>query len=248
MTAPDLSQVEIPNTAATSEEFEFAALSHARNYRRKLMKEFSTVCSGDLLEIGVGIGQIVEELLTFPAIRSISALEPDERFASRFREKFPDIPLFACTTDKLGPDVEFDTIVCVNVLEHIRDDLDELMRMRRLLEKRKGHLALLVPARAEIYSHIDNDFGHWRRYNLRDLKKKLSTAGFVTKRIRYYNFAGYFAWALNFRVLRRRHFDIASVRTFDALIFPWVNWIERRIVSPCIGQSLLVIAQAGRQG
>ena len=60
---------------------------------------------------------------------------------------------------------------------------------------------------------IDGDFGHCRRYVKEDLAQKLEAARFEIVQLRYFNFVGYFAWWLNFCLLRRRHFDAASVRS-----------------------------------
>ena len=104
-----------------------------------------------------------------------------------------------------------------------------------------------VDMRGRAFVHdavFDRDFGHFRRYTQGDLRSKIEAAGFTISRIRYYNFVGYFAWWLNFRVLGKRSFEREAVRFFDRVIFPAVNWTETTISAPPIGQSLLVIAQA----
>jgi SAM-dependent methyltransferase len=107
-----------------------------------------------------------------------------------------------------------------------------------------GHLCLFVPARRELYAPIDRDFGHHRRYTKAELKSKLEDAGFDIVRLNYFNCVGYFAWWLNFRVLKKRSFDIGSVRFFDRVIFPSAYWCESRLVRPPFGQSLIAIARA----
>jgi hypothetical protein len=62
--------------------------------------------------------------------------------------------------------------------------------------------------------------------------------------VRYYNLVGYFAWWMNFCVLKKRSFDAQAVRFFDQTIFPPVYWAETRVGAPPFGQSLLAIAQA----
>ncbi len=69
-------------------------------------------------------------------------------------------------------------------------------------------------------------------------------AGFEILKLRYYNFAGYFAWWLNFCILKKRGFGMMAVRCFDRIIFPPVHWFESWICAPPIGQSLLAIARA----
>jgi len=96
---------------------------------------------------------------------------------------------------------------------------------------------------SEIYSRLDRDFGHYRRYTAADLRGKLLRAGFKPLRLHYFNLAGYFGWWFNFCLLRKRRFDPAAVRFFDRVIFPLVHAAETRILRPPFGQSLLVLAQ-----
>lgn len=235
---------ETPNAQALTADFEFAALAQARNYRRHLVAEFAPWLRGDVLEVGTGIGQILEEIRRVPAVRSVRGLEPDARFAAGFRARLPEVPLVEGTTADLAPGSAFDALVCINVLEHIRDDDEELRRHRALLHKRRGHLCLFVPARPELFAPIDRDFGHWRRYRRRTLRGQLERAGFEIARLRYYNFPGYFVWAIVFRLGRRRRFSPASVRAFDRWIHPLAHTLETRVSAPPIGQSLLAVARA----
>jgi hypothetical protein len=132
----------------------------------------------------------------------------------------------------------------VNVLEHIEHDQEELIRLHGILKQHSGHICLLIPARQEIYSDLDAHFGHFRRYNLADLQRKLQTAGFEIKLLSYFNFVGYFAWLTRFRLMKSMSFDIEQVRFFDRRIFPPCHWIESRIIRPPIGQSIIAIARA----
>jgi SAM-dependent methyltransferase len=234
----------IPNAAAQTEDFEFAALSEAKNYRTALLREFSEHLRGNVLEVGAGIGQITAELLKNPAIRRLVSIEPDRKFFARLSAAFPAHQVIAGTIEDLKGDESWNAILNVNVLEHIEDDERELAVYRQKLAREKGTLCLFVPARPEIYAPIDKDFGHFRRYTKPDLREKLERAGFEILKLRYYNFAGYFAWWLNFCVLKKRGFDLGAVRLFDRVIFPPVHWLESRIYPPPIGQSLLAIARA----
>ncbi len=131
-----------------------------------------------------------------------------------------------------------------NVLEHIENDGDALKEFHRRLYRNRGHVCLFVPARQEIYSPIDRDFGHFRRYNKSRLRELFADASFDVIRLSYFNWVGYFAWWLNFQVFRKRHFDTASVTLFDRAIFPKVHWMECTILRPPFGQSLLAVARA----
>jgi len=224
--------------------FEFDALQHARNYRRALLKELAPHLKGEVLEVGAGIGQFSAEVLSLPGVRRLQAVEPDARFCETFRQRLPGQALLCGTSADLPPGSAFDAIVSINVLEHIEEDALELARYAQLLRTARGCLCLFVPARPEIYAPLDRDFGHFRRYRKPELGTKLRQAGFEIVRLHYFNCVGYFAWWLNFCVLRRRTFDVASVRLFDRVIFPVVHTLESKIAHPPFGQSLLAVARA----
>ncbi len=235
---------EIPNRFAQSEDFEFEALAQARNYRHALFAEFGTYLTGEVLEVGAGMGQMTEHLLGMPKVKRTVAIEPDARFCARHRSRFPNHELIEGTSLDLPRGATFDAILSINVLEHIDQDEDELKRYAGLLAKRQGYLCLFVPARPEIYAPIDRDFGHFRRYTRPQLRARLQDTGFQIQRIHYFNSLGYFAWWFNFCLLKKRIFEKEKVRLYDRLIFPVVNMLEFRVLRPPFGQSLLAVARA----
>jgi hypothetical protein len=235
---------ETPNQSAVSADFEFAALGEARRYRAALVREFTPHLRGCVVEIGAGIGQMTPALARLPAVTELLSIEPDAGFCRTFRANLPGQPLLEGTIDAAPADKPWEGIVSINVLEHILHDEGELAAYRRLLALQRGLLCLFVPARPEIFAPIDRDFGHHRRYTRAGLAAKLTAAGFDIVRLRYFNFVGYFAWWLNFCVLKRRSFDVTAVRMFDRFIFPPTNQCETRVCPPPIGQSLLAVARA----
>jgi putative colanic acid biosynthesis acetyltransferase WcaF len=84
-----------------------------------------------------------------------------------------------------------------------------------------------------------------RRYTRPGLRGELVRAGFKVLRLHYFNCIGYFAWWLNFCLLRKRCFEPEKVRFFDRAIFPLVHTLESRIIRPPFGQSLLAVAKPG---
>lgn len=232
------------NSGAPSNDFEFAALKEAKNYRAALMRDFDSRLRGNVLEVGAGVGQITAELRQKPEIQKLLSIEPNADFCHQLRARFPNHDLLNGTVGDLRSEINWNAILSINVLEHIETDQDELAAYHRLLFPARGALCLFVPARPEIYAPIDKDFGHFRRYTKHGLQVKLQRAGFKIVRFRYYNFVGYFAWWINFCVLKRRSFDVAAVRLFDRAIFPVVHGFETHILPPPIGQSLMVVAFA----
>lgn len=238
------SSVSLPNAHASNEDFEFAALREAANYRRALLESFRPYLHGNVLEIGAGIGQISVELKRLPTVTHLCAVEPDPRFLPHLRAALPTESIFAGTAHEIPVGRDWDSIVSINVLEHIQHDQAELTLYRKLLARNRGELCLFVPARQEIYAPIDRDFGHFRRYSARELRVQLESAGFDVVTLRYYNLPGYFAWWLSFCLLKKRGFDPAAVRFYDRVVFPVVFFLERKLCRPPFGQSLLVVARA----
>jgi len=232
------------NEAASTADFEFAALNEARNYRRALAREFGPHLRGKVLEVGAGIGQMTLAFRALPGVSEIVGVEPDARFHAGFVSNNPQVRLVRGIVSDVPERTGWDAIVSVNVLEHIEHDEAELKSWAGLLREKHGRVCIFVPARPEIYAPIDRDFGHFRRYTRPELRGKLERAGFTVERLVYFNLTGYFAWWLNFRVRQQRTFGIGSVRFYDRFVFPWVHWSESRICRPPIGQSLLAVARA----
>ena len=236
--------VSISDAAATAEDFEFAALEEAKNYRAALVQEFRAFLKGHVLEIGAGIGQITRHLLELSEIKRLASVEPDPKFCAAHRAQFPDYELYEGTVEIVAPDQRWDALLSINVLEHIEDDECELRRYAIRLRETRGVFCLLVPARQEIYAPIDRSFGHFRRYDRRQLRQKLEAAGFQILHLHYFNFVGYFAWWLNFTFLGKQYFEPAKVRFYDRVIFPVTYRIETNVLRPPFGQSLIAIARA----
>jgi len=166
-------------------DFEFSALSEARNYRKAIIEQFANFLTGRVLEIGTGVGQITESLQTINSINELVGIEPDPDFSNLFKAHLPAVQLYPGTIQDLHQDESFDGIVMVNVLEHIEDDAGQLLRLHKHLKARSGYLCIFVPARNEIYSELDLIFGHFRRYHKSQLRQKLLKSGFEIKHIKY---------------------------------------------------------------
>lgn len=236
---------DAPNTMADTNDFEFEALQEAKNYRDALLKEFRDYLRGSVLEVGAGVGQFTETLLRLPAIGKLASIEPDPAFCRRLQASFPQLSVVQGTIANLEERCKWDAILSVNVLEHIDDDERELAAYHELLANGRGAVCLFVPARREIYAPLDRDFGHFRRYTRRSLQNKVENAGFQILRLHYFNFVGYFAWWLNFCLLKKRRFNRDAVIFFDRVLFPPFYAFESLALRPPIGQSLLAIARAG---
>ena len=232
---------ELPNETARTDDFEFEALRLAKNYRRALVREFAGHLRGRVLEVGCGIGQMTSLLRKLPSIKRLQCVEPSPAFCAGFSRAHPEVPLLHGTAADVPDGADWDAIISINVLEHIREHEAELERYRRLLETGGGRLCLFVPARPEIFAPIDADFGHHRRYTRDGLRDLLAGAGFELERLDYFNSLGYLAWWFAFCLLKRRHFESRSVLLYDRAIFPAVHALESGVMRPPLGQSLIAV-------
>jgi glycosyltransferase involved in cell wall biosynthesis len=214
-------------------------------YNRWLVSRFEHALGRRILEIGAGFGNITRHLKGRELVVA-SDLDPValEHLKGTFRED-PSVrvasyrfPLDAAAREEIRA-LDVDTVVCLNVLEHIEDDRATLVNMREALRP-GGNLVLLVPAFARLYGSLDEHLHHFRRYEREELDAKIREAGFVLEDLRFVNRPGIFGWWLNGRVLRRRVLPRGQLLAFK-LLMPMLKREEER--PPSSGLSLLAIAR-----
>jgi glycosyltransferase involved in cell wall biosynthesis len=110
----------------------------------------------------------------------------------------------------------FDTVVCLNVVEHVEDDLQALGNIRHALEE-GGRAIILVPYGPGLYGTLDEVLGHFRRYTEEQLVAVAEKAGFRVERVLKFNRPGVPAWWLNGRILHRKTFGLAQIRVLNLL-------------------------------
>ena len=217
-------------------------LSDLYNYNHWLFNKVRPFIRGRVCEVGCGTGNITQFLLNMPEVVGIEpSSKPLERVRARFAHhlnlRFTACPLNECPNPDV-PTGEFDTVVCMNVLEHIEDDVDALDRMRRLCSSR-GRVVILVPAHMCIFGQLDRAVGHHRRYNRRSLQQVFERAGLRTTYSFYLNALGFFGWGLHSRILKRDQIAVDSGRLFNRLV-PFLDAAER-VIPPPFGQSVVTV-------
>ena len=217
------------------------AMSFAANYHRWIIDDFRPYLRGMVAEVGAGIGS-VSQLLLMTAIDSLVAFEPSENLCPILSQALAADSRVTVVNDFFRPQHRdrFDTVVYINVLEHVQDDQTELSNIFEMLQ-RGGHLLLFVPALAWLFSNVDREVGHFRRYSKKALVSKVERAGFQLVHARYFDFAGILPWYVNF-VLMKRSLKPGSVATYDNLVVPIMRKLER-LVHPPVGKNLLAIAK-----
>ncbi|MFW6286709.1 MAG: class I SAM-dependent methyltransferase, partial [Candidatus Sumerlaeota bacterium] len=219
-------------------------LSSARRFNAWMVEWLSDDMGSRILEVGSGIGNISHLL---PKKEKLTVTDRDETYLELLHESYDDNDLVDVERLDISSeaDVErmeentFDTVVCLNVLEHIEDDNAALKNMARLLES-GGKLILLVPQYEWLYGTYDKKLNHHRRYNRKTLLKKIREAGLKPLRTRNFNFLAIAGWWVNSCLLKREHMGRWKIKIFDMMV-PVLKIVES--VLPLPGLSIICIAE-----
>lgn len=225
----------------TQESFQYVGteldvFEHATNWKRYWGASIAPSIRGDVLEVGAGTGTNTASLLT-PAARSWTALEPDRSLAARIGGRLDPLALrlpvkvLVGTVGDLPSDQVFDTILYIDVLEHIDDDRGELSRAVARLRP-GGRVIVLAPAHQWLYSPFDRAIGHYRRYDAR-MFRALAPAGARLAQLYYLDAVGLLASAANAALLRSAMPSVAQVRVWDRVFVRCSTWVD-----PLLGRSL----------
>lgn len=223
---------------------ELEAVGEAKNYYDWIIDSFAGRIGKRAVEAGAGIGTISDLVLQRAAPRELLLIEPDAGNARLLREHFQSddrVLVHHGYLEELASSLKADSVIAVNVLEHIERDADFLRAAHEALVD-AGYLLLLVPAVPAIFGSLDRAFDHFRRYTRSGLRKQLLDAGFEIETLRYLNILGVGAWFVSGRIFRRSTLSRAQVRFYDRWVIPWLRAVERGFQTP-IGQSLLAIAR-----
>jgi glycosyltransferase involved in cell wall biosynthesis len=219
------------------------SLERVRNFNRWMAESISAHVGARVLEIGAGIGNITTWLLPrdyylatdinphfLSYLRNLAMGRPYLEIA---RLDLEDEPGFARWRE------QFDTVICLNVLEHVRDPLLALRNMRSAL-RRGGRLVLYVPRGPGLYSSLDEVLGHRCRYESTELRSELEAAGFAVESMRHFNRASVAGWWWNGKVRKKREFGRLQLKLFNVLV-PLVRRIDGWL--PTGGLGLIAIAR-----
>ncbi len=216
-------------------------LDDAVNYARWIHAMVEPHLGARVLEVGAGHGTLTNLLCDGRVVvasdvsrRCVKALE--ERFAGTCGVEVVEADISAAPALGL-----FDSVVAVNVLEHVLDDVTALHRLREALRP-QGRLVLFVPAFPALYSEFDRRIGHHRRYRLPTLRSSVESAGLSVVDIRYVNSVGALAWWALAKQLGMTPSKRWSALTYDRAVVPVLRRLEERFRPP-FGQSILCVAE-----
>jgi SAM-dependent methyltransferase len=198
-----------------------------------------------VLEIGCGLGNFTEQLRDRECV---VGLDVDDACIARHQQRFANTPhIRSFVLDALDPALlelrreRLDSVACLNVLEHIEDDLGLLRRMQELLPT-GGRVVLMVPAFMALYGPIDRNLGHYRRYTRASLRDAAAQARLGVREMRFMNTVGFFGWWVNAKILRKTEQSEEQIAVFDRWVVPVMSRVEN-VVAPPFGQSLFVVLE-----
>ena len=195
-----------------------------------------------MLEVGSGVGNMTRFLISRDRV---VATDLDAKYLQILHHLFDEYPHVTIVPFDLdggpppGGAQSFDTVLCLNVLEHIEDDRPRAACHARPARARRPPGAAGAGA-ARLYGEIDRAIDHFRRYERDDLLDKLDAAGFTVEASRFFNLIGVIGWYVNSRILRRTTFPPVQLALYDRLV-PLFR-LESRLHLP-FGMSLIVVAQ-----
>eukprot|EP00456_Euglypha_rotunda_P081803 TRINITY_DN800_c0_g1_i4.p3 TRINITY_DN800_c0_g1~~TRINITY_DN800_c0_g1_i4.p3 ORF type:complete len:239 (+),score=23.18 TRINITY_DN800_c0_g1_i4:4362-5078(+) len=209
------------------------------------LEQFAPYLGRRILEIGCGVGGILNrlgprELAVGVDVEAPVLAHAAERFRGQPGYGFHHMDFATCPQAQLDQlkSLKFDTILCINVLEHIMDDLEAIRRMRTVLES-PGCACLLVPAHPSLYGSYDKLDGHYRRYTRLKLRSLAEQAGFRVQRLYHFNMVGAVGWWVRYRLFKgERH---------GSTEFNWMLRVQplmrrmERLLKPPVGLSLVAV-------
>lgn len=217
------------------------SMSQAVWYNCWTLNKFKKYLSGDILEVGCGIGNFTKTLVDYGQVR---AIDINQEYIKKLKQEIGGKAQVGFGDIEKGSyffkNQQFDSIVCLNVLEHIEDDDVALKNLHKLLKK-EGKLILLVPAHLILYGEIDKSISHLRRYERKELIEKLEGVGFKIISSRIINFLGALGWFIAGKIFRTKMVGEGSIKMFN-LIAPLVLPFED-LIKPPIGTSILIVAE-----
>jgi 2-polyprenyl-3-methyl-5-hydroxy-6-metoxy-1,4-benzoquinol methylase len=212
-------------------------VSQSSRFNNWIYKEILPGLRGDILEVGSGIGtfsqKIISDLphshitLTDISLPYVKKLE--ERFSKSNNNNTNNISTYKldlnCKADyeEIGYE-KFDSIVAINVLEHVEDDIFALQQLYKML-KRGGILTILVPCHKFLYNVIDTNVGHVRRYTKKDLEFKIRKTQFTIQRMFYFNMLGIIGWYVNGNLAKSPKINGNASKLFDRIV-PLLKYVE----------------------
>jgi ubiquinone/menaquinone biosynthesis C-methylase UbiE len=217
---------------------ELELFSLAKNWRKYLSSKIEPHLGREVLEVGAGIGSVTKKLST--GSNMWTALEPDITMSEQLQlQDLPSNTKIICgTIESLPVDCLFDSVLYLDVLEHIEDDAKELATASTLIRS-GGTLIVLAPAHKFLMSAFDYQVGHFRRYSKIDLRS-IMPSGMKPVSALYMDSLGFFASLANRYLLKQGQPSKSQIEFWDNILIP-ISGILDILLRYSVGKSVLAI-------
>ena len=174
--------------------YELEYFDEAFNFRKYQIQLIKKYLQKNLAEVGPGQGGLVEYYKKF--VKKICLIEADKNLYQLLKKKFKNKKINVKNNKISNINNKFETIIYFDVLEHIKNDLNEVRDAKKKLHK-NGYLIFSVPAHQYFYNNFDKSVGHVKRYSKSDFKKIESKTGLKIEKLVYYDSIGFLFLILN---------------------------------------------------
>jgi SAM-dependent methyltransferase len=218
---------------------ELDVFAHAFNWKDYVRSHLRPYVMGDVLEVGAGIGSNTKLYFDGSQTRWV-CLEPDASLAQRIPRSGPlqKCEVLVGTLVDLPPDHHFDSIIYVDVLEHIDDHRREIALAADRLNP-GGYLSVLSPAHQWLYTPFDEAVGHRRRYSRTELRL-LTPASVTVEKLLFLDAAGLLASLANRVILKSASPTVKQIQVWDRLLVPMSRFVDP-ILAHSLGKSILAV-------
>jgi hypothetical protein len=218
---------------------ELEIFAHARHWKSYVQSKLRPYLVGDVLEVGAGIGGTTRALNDGTQRRWV-CLEPDPAFAKKIGSLPHPGNCEVCVgmLQDIDPQEKFDSILYIDVLEHIKEDKNELTLAARHL-KTNGVIVVLAPAFPWLYTPFDAAIGHFRRYTRNSLRA-VAPHGLREEECIYLDAFGVLASAGNLLFLQAANASEGQMRFWDNYLVPMSRFMDR-VLAFSLGRSVLAI-------
>jgi 2-polyprenyl-3-methyl-5-hydroxy-6-metoxy-1,4-benzoquinol methylase len=220
------------------------AIAEADQFNEWMYQTIKPYCSGKILEIGSGIGNISKFFVEAKADITLSDIRPS--YCEVLNQKFPEAkevivldlthPLF--DTEYKSYLGQYDSVFALNVVEHINDDSLAIRNCHKLL-KAGGKLVILVPAYPKLYNRFDKELEHYRRYTTTTLNQLLSKEHFKIDHYQYFNFMGIPGWYVSGKLQKNITIPKSQMSFYNKLV-PIFKLIDKCLFNK-IGLSVISV-------
>lgn len=223
---------------------ELELFKYAVNWKAYYRGVIDPYIAGDVCEVGAGIGGTTVALLN-AKVNSWLAVEPDDALSAQISNEISGHPMADKVRIQHGtlmgvePHRKFNTIIYIDVIEHIEDHQAEFNLARGFLAP-GGHLIILVPAFNFLYSPFDKAIGHYRRYSKKMLRSLDNEEGLKLCHLKYYDCLGFMASLTNKLLLNKDTPSTDNIKLWDGFLVP-LSRIFDKIFLHSFGKSLIGI-------